>query len=371
MPGVNRVPLDVSIHWRFLHQDLGLTWDKIRCKQRSYRNFSKATICRHMNKKIGDNIIDKRKMNKGRPQKLSARDHRNVLRQVEILRSKGEYNFTVKRIKFMAGLGSTVCDETVRLILISNGLSKRQTAKKGVLTKSDLVKRLEFAKKVKRMFGSESMKLWTEGIGFYLDGASFTHKYHPLDQAQAPKTRIWRKENERLKFGLTAKSNHEGVGGRQAHFMVGIGYGRGVVICEQYLGRLNGEKFADFIRTHLPKGFADSPNPRGKMFLQDGDPSQNSQKARDAMYSIGARKFSIPPRSPDLNPIENMFHIVKNQLTRDAISKNIKFENWDSFCSRVKTTIMNFPITIINNTIESMEKRIDLIIKSKGERTKY
>ena len=100
---------------------------------------------------------------------------------------------------------------------------------------------------------------------------------------------------------MTAKSNNEGVGGKQAHFLVGIGYQKGVILCEQYHGRLNGKKFADFVRTSLPAAFSQCSS---KRFLQDGDPSQNSAVARDAIYSIGAMKFAIPPRSPDLNPFD-------------------------------------------------------------------
>ena len=44
------------------------------------------------------------------------------------------------------------------------------------------------------------------------------------------------------------------------------------------------------------------------MFVQDGDPSQNSKAAKTALSKIGAVQFSIPPRSPDLNPIENVFN---------------------------------------------------------------
>ena len=43
--------------------------------------------------------------------------------------------------------------------------------------------------------------------------------------------------------------------------------------------------------------FERSANPRGKLFLQDGDPpSQNSKKSKKALEEIGARKFSIPAR---------------------------------------------------------------------------
>ena len=325
----------------------------------------------HEEKCWGYGVIDKRKKNKGRPNKIDERDKRNIIRQIGVLRSRGEVNFTVKRIKLMAGLSRKVCDESVRLVMKSNGFKKRCAAKKGILSKKDLQERYSFAKKIKQKFENNGCHLWKEGIAFYLDGASFTHKYHPLDQAQAPKSRIWRRQNERLSFGLTAKSNHEGTGGTQAHFLVGIGYEKGVVFCEQYEGRLNGQKFADFVRTRLPEAFAESGNPRGKMFLQDGDPSQNSKLARDAMFSIGARKFSIPPRSPDLNPIENIFNITKNKLHEDALEQYIEFENFQAFCERVKYTIENVPLEVIDKTIASMEKRIDLVIKSKGERSKY
>jgi hypothetical protein len=39
-----------------------------------YNKYSKASICRHMKRKIDDSVIDKRKQNKGRPQKLTKRD---------------------------------------------------------------------------------------------------------------------------------------------------------------------------------------------------------------------------------------------------------------------------------------------------------
>ena len=368
---LNRVPIDVSIHWRFLHQDMGKTWREIQSTKKLYRKFSKATISRHMTKRIGDNTIDKRSNNKGRPKKISDRDRRNILRQVEVLRSQGRVNFTVKRVKSMAGLSSTVCDETIRLVMKSDGLTLRNAAKKGVLTKADLTKRLKFAKRVVREFENSGRELWKTGISFYLDGASFTHKYNPQDQAQAPKKKIWGRTAERLNYGMTAKSNHEGVGGKQAHFLVGIGYQKGVVFCEQYDGRLNGEKFAEFVRTKLPDAFERSTNPRGKCFLQDGDPSQNSKKAYEALVSIGASKFSIPPRSPDLNPIENIFHIVKNRLSEDALEQGISFENWAQFTTRVKQTIESTDGALIDKTIASMEKRINLVIKNKGERTKY
>ena len=107
------------------------------------------------------------------------------------------------------------------------------------------------------------------------------------------------------------------------------------------------------------------------MFLQDGDPSQNSKKTKDAFDAVGARKFSIQPRSPDINPIEKIFHQMKCQLNSDAIEENMQQESFKKFSGRMKKTMENFPTSIIDKTIDSMDKRIGLIIKSKGQRTKY
>ena len=77
--------------------------------------------------------------------------------------------------------------------------------------------------------------------------------------------------------------------------------------------------------------------PKSKRFLQDGCPVKNSKKASLALDIVGAIKFSIPPRSPDFNTIENIFNYVKSELRTQAFEKNIK---------RVKHTLENTNILI-------------------------
>lgn len=47
-----------------------------------------------------------------------------------------------------------------------------------------------------------------------------------------------------------------------------------------------------------------------KWFVQDGCPIQNSVAMKEVHDEIRAFVFCIPPRSPDLNPIENVFCLV-------------------------------------------------------------
>lgn len=81
--------------------------------------------------------------------------------------------------------------------------------------------------------------------------------------------------------------------------------------------------------------------------------------------------FRIPPRSPDINPIENLFHLVDRKLQGDAISENITKETYDQFVGRVKGTILEFPVDKVDSIIDTMSKRMAMLVEKKGQRLKY
>ena len=152
-------------------------------------------------------------------------------------------------------------------------------------------------------------------MAFYLDGVSFVHKSNPMKEATSPLARLWRKRNEGL--SLTAKGSKDLAGGRRLHLNF----------------------------------------------------SKGEENAIAAWHSTERNPASFSRIS--LNPIENVFHIVKRQLREDAKLKRIERETWNEFVTRVKLTIQNTPISYIDKTIESMPNRIKEIIKSKGRRIKY
>ena len=102
------------------------------------------------------------------------------------------------------------------------------------------------------------------------------------------------------------------------------------------------------------------------MFVQDGDPSQNSKAAKTALDKIGAVQFSIPPRSLDLNPIENTFNLVENKLSTDAVKYSISKESYAKFVEKVENTLLSYLTEPMDNIIKSMPKRISQVIESKG-----
>ena len=135
--------------------------------------------------------------------------------------------------------------------------------------------------------------------------------------------------------------------------------------------KMNGNLFAQFVENNFPDIFKESCNPSGNVFVQDGDPSQNSKAAKISLEKIGALQFSIPPRSPDLNPIENVFNLVERQLNNDAIRDKISKESYNDFVERVTNTLLNYPVGPIDNIINSMPSRIADVIRNKGQRLRY
>ena len=105
-------------------------------------------------------------------------------------------------------------------------------------------------------------------------------------------------------------------------------------------------------------------------FIQDGDPSQNSRNANNTMYKVGAKNVNMPARSPDMNPIKNVLNYVRTKL-HESLSRNITFENFEEYSARVKKTLPSVPVEYINKTIESMNNRLSMVVKTGGKRVKY
>ena len=57
-------------------------------------------------------------------------------------------------------------------------------------------------------------------------------------------------------------------------------------------------------------------------------------------------------RSPDINPIENLFDLFESKLGRDALALNITKETFERFCERVRETIKNYRVQRIYKVID-------------------
>ena len=353
------------MHLRYLHQDGGKSGKEL---VKRYPQYTRTSIYRHMKLPIGDCTEDKRHNNCGAPKKLTVRDERNILRQIPLLREHLYGAFHLNDIRNAADIPRSISDSTLRRVLHRAGYKYRPSARKGVLSAADARARLKYARNAQRTLSAD---FWKNEICFYLDGTAFVYKRNPCAYAIHCQKMSYRKQSERLSLYCTGPGSHEGTGGTVAKFMACVTHGKGVTLCEHYTQRLNGPFFAKFIRKHFKKCFRRCGKGRSKLFLQDGDPSQNSKVAFKAMEKLGAKKFSIPPRSPDLNPIENVFNNIKRELREEAIRDQITSESYDDFVARIQRRFEALSVDTINSTIASMSGRLGMIVQSKGGRIKY
>eukprot|EP00795_Rhopilema_esculentum_P005758 gene5758-11032_t len=90
-----------------------------------------------------------------------------------------------------------------------------------------------------------------------------------------------------------------------------------------------------------------------RCWIKDGDPSQHSVLALNAMRELNSELLSIPPRSPDTNPIENLFGIAKRMLGQDVIDNNITVESIEACENRIRRILNEIPVSTIDSIIES------------------
>ena len=103
-------------------------------------------------------------------------------------------------------------------------------------------------------------------------------------------------------------------------------------------GPLNGDCFAGFCEQFL----APTLQP-GDLVILDNLSSHKSSAAIAAVERVGAEMIYLPPYSPDLNPIENVFSKLK-QLVR-----GLRPRNWQQIIEATKQALLSLKIDDLYN----------------------
>ena len=103
-----------------------------------------------------------------------------------------------------------------------------------------------------------------------------------------------------------------------------------------------------------------------KRFLQDG---ASCHKSKKTLAHLAAQPFSIidwPGNSPDLNPIENVWNWMKDQL------QNINITSVPMLQEEIKKLwVQRTPIAYLRKLCDSMPSRLQQVIDADGNMTKY
>lgn len=102
-----------------------------------------------------------------------------------------------------------------------------------------------------------------------------------------------------------------------------------------------------------------------QIFQQDNDPKHSSKLVKSWLKNSGISVIAWPSQSPDLNPIENLWHYVETQLGgRKSKDEAALFEALAKAWSTIDKKYLE-------KLVESMHDRCKAVIESKGYSTKY
>ncbi len=101
------------------------------------------------------------------------------------------------------------------------------------------------------------------------------------------------------------------------------------------------------------------------IFQQDLAPAHTAKGTKSWFNDHGVTVLDWPANSPDLNPIENLWGIVKRKM------RDTRPNDADELKATVKETWVSIPPQQCHKLITSMPRRIEAVIKAKGAPTKY
>ena len=103
------------------------------------------------------------------------------------------------------------------------------------------------------------------------------------------------------------------------------------------------------------------------VFQQDNATFHTSASSSAFFKSKGVRLLDWPPKSPDLNPIENLW----GYLVRRVYENGRQYGNIRDLREAVDQAWRSIPDPLLKELIDSMKDRIHDLIQKKGRKTRF
>jgi DDE superfamily endonuclease len=177
---------------------------------------------------------------------------------------------------------------------------------------------------------------------------------------------VWKRKGEPLSDRTTLPTVKHGGGN---NLMVWGCFGwNGVGVLTEVQGIMDKHQYVEILEGGVLESFENLEMEEGKRyFQQDNDPKHASKLVQQWFEDQDIEVIGWPAQSPDINPIEHLWHILKMALKEYPEPPKGAHELWD----RVVVEWSKIPVETCQKLIESMPRRIAAVIKAKGGHTKY
>lgn len=131
-------------------------------------------------------------------------------------------------------------------------------------------------------------------------------------------------------------------------------------------GTVTAQRYVDeVIRPHVVP-FAQRMGP-GFMLMQDNARAHTARVTRDALQDAQISVLPWPANSPDLNPIEHMWDLLK----RTVRQTNQPVHNESQLINVLKTSWEQIPLDTVRHLIQNMPSRLQECAQKRGGHTRY
>ena len=126
---------------------------------------------------------------------------------------------------------------------------------------------------------------------------------------------------------------------------------------------MNGQRYLDLLKNKLELHMAVH---NCTVFMQDGAPCHRAKIVTQFLKPKKIRILDWPGNSPDLNPIENLWSILKDKVSEKQPTSAKMLEQ-----AIKEVWVRELSNEYCQSLVESMPRRLEAVIKAKGGPTKY
>ena len=239
---------------------------------------------------------------------------------------------------------------SVRRFMIKNGFNLSKLPKKPFISDNNQEKRLIWAKN------------YIEKTSDFWDNIIWSDETMVRSNPQHKDLFVKVRKGEiRRKNLVNSKSQNEGV--RVMFWGCFSKHEFGPLVAVE--GILNSKKYKELLEKYLLPIFEKSN--RQLIFMQDNAPIHKSKLVTDFLADNGIPVLQWPAQSPDLNPIENMWAVLKAKRARQKSTPKTKKDLID----QMSELWSNIETDFRQNLSNSIPKRLSEVIRNKGKQTSY